>query len=285
MLEQDKDGSILKQISSTLASMLTHTQIDDLLFRSDIENIGKKTKRVSYMGISDAAYKFGDNKSDKIYKSLANDYNKRKNDQGVHDFLEAVFNISRFINNKEQFEKERLEINKVLMLVGNEINAQGKLYLVKKATTLAEVESRIKKLKNEITNRKLHSEVEKYCEKEYLSEDYFHASFEVSKGVYDRLRNMIGLKTDGATLLDQVFSKNEPKIWIMEFNPNVESDNNEFFGLKDLIMSIHKMVRNPSAHKPRIYATNDLDECVEILTIISRIHRYLDRCTVIRPEV
>jgi uncharacterized protein (TIGR02391 family) len=275
MLETDKNGIALKELCKTISEMLTHRQINDYLNRLRIEI--KSAKQSGYL--------YETNKSDKIYNSIVSRINVSKSDRCLYDFIEAVFDISQFTDKENNFELWRERINRILMTLGFEVNLQGKISTVRKASTILEIDERISNLKKEIETRKLHKEVIRFCSKEYLAKDYFHASFEACKGIYDRLRKMVGLNYDGQNLVEKIFNKTQPMIWITEFKPSDQNDLNEFFGLKDLIISIHKMVRNPTGHKPRIYASNDFDECIEVLTIISRIRRYLDKCQVLRYGV
>lgn len=272
MLENDKNGIALKELCKALSEMLTHREINDYLNRLKIE-----IKSVKIPG-----YPYETNKSDKIYNSIVSRINTSKSDRCLYDLIEAVFDISQFTDNESNFEYRRERINRILMTLGFEVNLQGKISTVRKASTISEIDERINNLKKEIETRKLHNDVIRFCSKEYLAKDYFHASFEACKGIYDRLKKMVGLTDDGQNLVEKIFNKTQPMIWIVDFKPNDQNDANEFFGLKDLILSVHKMVRNPAGHKPRIYASNDFDECIEILTIISRIHRYLDKCQVLR---
>lgn len=169
------------------------------------------------------------------------------------------------------------QLNTILLLIGVEARDDGKLHEVEAAKTLTEVQVRINSLTHEIKFRHLHFELFKYCSVEFLNEDYFHACFESVKGVLERIRSLTKLSLDGAKLLDVVFSKDKPSILINDFK--TENDKNEFLGLKDLIMSLVRMVRNPDAHMPRANSNTDLDETLEVLTYVSRVHRYLDKAT------
>ncbi|MEQ2620076.1 hypothetical protein AAAX56_04655 [Hominicoprocola fusiformis] len=64
------------------------------------------------------------------------------------------------------------ETNKVLLLAGLSISNEGQLVDVVQAKTLDEVDRRVNHLKRELYNRAIHSEVQKYCIKDYLRKDY-----------------------------------------------------------------------------------------------------------------
>ncbi|WP_353963348.1 TIGR02391 family protein [Tepidibacillus marianensis] len=56
----------------------------------------------------------------------------------------------------------------------------------------------------------MHHEVEKYCIKDYLRKDYYDAVFEAAKGLAERVRQITGLTSDGSTLFQKAFAKNDP---------------------------------------------------------------------------
>ena len=279
MFNKDKVSIQLTAICEALSGiqLLTNSKIDNYFASCNIENLGRKTQNVVKNGIP--CYITGSSRKEKMYISLANNINQNQNFVGLISFLEMVFDLTQFADHLNEFNDARDRVNKVLIILGYEINQSGKVILVKKASTLDEVEERINKLKKEVTVRNLHSEVLKYCSQEYLNKDYFHASFEAVKGIFERLRIMTNQTVDGAKLINGVFSTNAPMILLHDSDiVNNQTDKDEYLGIKSLIEGLHKSIRNPSAHKPRIVSNNELLDCLEIMTIVSRIHRYLDNC-------
>lgn len=68
-------------------------------------------------------------------------------------------------------------------------------------------------------------------------------------------------------------------ILICFFNSmKTDSKISEFIGLKELIEAIFHLVRNPAAHTPKINWKVDEDKALDILTVISFAHKYLDEC-------
>lgn len=63
------------------------------------------------------------------------------------------------------------------MLLGCQIDLSGKLIEIVKANSLDEVDRRVNSLKKKMYDRNIHSEVVKYCIKDYLRKDYFDAVF------------------------------------------------------------------------------------------------------------
>jgi len=268
-MEIDKQGENLKQLAVCLAEYVSHKEIDDFLFRCGFEDISAKTQNFNY------GYIRGDNKINRLYNNFANELNKSQNDSKIISFIEAIMMPSRYVNKQDEFEKRLIEINKVLLFMGCKLNKTGKIVYDKRVNTLDEVNNRIKDLQSELSRRKINKKVLKYCSREYLSKDYFHACFEAVKGIYDRLREITGIEQyDGQNLIEKVFKVNEPLITINSHS--TDSDKSEFKGLGNLILSLHQMVRNPDAHTVRIKSETELDECLEILTMVSRVHNYLD---------
>ncbi len=97
-----------------------------------------------------------------------------------------------------------------------------------------------------------------------------------AKGVAQRVRNITGLETDGGTLFQTAFSKKDPYLY---FNLlKTESEISEFTGLKELLESIFHLVRNPQAHTPKINWIINEEKALDVLTLISLAHKYLDEC-------
>ena len=274
MLNFNDNGSKLRSLSELVSnfSQVTHSKINTYLESSNIKNMGIKSKPIN------GGYVYGCNKKDKIYNSFANELNASHSDTKIIDFIESVFEPSQYVNNPQEFNEMLDSANKVMLLMGAEITKDGKVITAIKATTIEEVNKRVNILKYEVSLRKLHPYVLKYCNKEYLAKDYFHADFEAVKGVCERLRDITHQNKDGFALVDIIFSIKKPLIVFSDLIIlDNEIDLSEFKGIGNLIRALIQMVRNPSAHNPRLSVDVELIDCLEILTIVSRIHRYLDR--------
>lgn len=57
-----------------------------------------------------------------------------------------------------------------------------------------------------------------------------------------------------------------------------DSKKSEFTGLKELMEAIFYLVRNPAAHTPEVNWKVDEAKVLNILTLISFAHKYLDEC-------
>ena len=57
-----------------------------------------------------------------------------------------------------------------------------------------------------------------------------------------------------------------------------ESEKSEIIGLKELMEAIFHLVRNPAVHTPKINWKVDEAKALDVLTLISFAHKYLDEC-------
>lgn len=167
-------------------------------------------------------------------------------------------------------------VNKVLLLAGLEVTKEGKLIEVIQAKTLDEVDRKVNYLQRQLYNRAIHSEVQKYCIKDYLQKDYYDAVFEAAKGLAERVRQITGLVSDGGTLFQTAFAKNDPYLFFNSMQ--TDSEKSEFIGLKELMEAIFHLVRNPATHTPKINWKVDEAKTLDVLTLISFAHKYLDEC-------
>ena len=223
-------------------------------------------------------YQIGFNKRDWLYKCFVADINKNRSCVNVFRFIESALSpISYTLEEKREKHLWRLdEINKVLMLLGMQVGNDGKLKQTVKANTLDEVDRRVNKLKKKLYERAIHAEVTKYCVNDYLQKDYFDAVFEAAKGLAERVRQITGLTTDGGKLFQEAFSTKDPFIFFNSLKS--ESEISEFIGLKELLEAIYHLVRNPAAHTPKINWKVDENKALDVLTLISFAHKYLDEC-------
>lgn len=223
-------------------------------------------------------YTIGLNKRDWLYNCLATELNKSHSFGKVFSFVQAALNPALYtsIDKRAKYQYLLEETNKVLLFAGLSIDQSGKLVEVSQAQTLTEVDQRVNHLKKALYDRAIHAEVQKYCIEDYLRADYYDAVFEASKGLAERVRQISSLTTDGGTLFQTAFSKNDPYIF---FNAmRTDSERSEFTGLKELLEAVFHLVRNPAAHTPKVNWKTDETKALDILTLISFAHKYLDEC-------
>jgi len=197
----------------------------------------------------------------------------------VIDFIQSFLIPSRFVGRIQDFEDHRQHINTIFAFSGLEYGKDGKFHYCNAVQTLDEAEDRVKTLRAKFQGRRIHSEVLKYCQAELLQDNYFHAVFEASKGLAQRIREMSGLQIDGAALVDKVFSVERP---MLAFNSlQSETEKSEHKGFASLLKGCFAAVRNPLAHEPKVLWQGE-DDAADYLSLISLLHRKLDECVVTR---
>lgn len=193
----------------------------------------------------------------------------------VLDFVQAFLSPARFVGRSDEFETHRLELNTILAFSGLDFGKDGKFRVTEAATTLDEAEARVRTIQAKFRGRRIHPEVLKYCRSELLQDNYFHAVFEASKGLAQRIREMSGANGDGAALVDQVFSIEQP---MLAFNSlRTETEKSEHKGFAALLKGCFGAVRNPLAHEPKLLWQGE-DDAADYLSLISLLHRKLDDC-------
>jgi len=141
--------------------------------------------------------------------------------------------------------------------------------------TLDAARARAGRLKAALERRNVHAEVLNYCRAELLDENYFHAVFASTKGVAERIRLMSGLTADGADLVNKALSIQSP---VLVLGPlTTESEKSEQKGFSNLLIGLFGAVRNPLAHAPKTNWPMSEQDALDILTLVSLIHRKLDR--------
>ena len=69
-----------------------------------------------------------------------------------------------------------------------------------------------------------------------------------------------------------------PRDYLFFNSMKTDSEISGFIGLKELMEAIFHVVRNPAAHTPKINWKVDEDKALDILTLISFVHKCLDEC-------
>ncbi len=197
----------------------------------------------------------------------------------ILDFISSFLIPSRFVGRAEEFEQHRQQINTILAFSGLEYGKDGRFRRVDAARTLDEAEARVKTIRAKFQGRRIHAEVLKYCRAELLHDNYFHAVFEATKGLAQRIRDLSGIELDGAALVDVVFSIDHP---ILAFNTlRTETEKSEHKGFSMLLKGCFGAVRNPLAHEPKILWQGE-DDAADYMSMISLLHRKLDDCVVVQ---
>lgn len=212
----------------------------------------------------------------RLYNAFADRVNRERSTNCVYQFIKETLSPVRGLDCPSKHEKRRLKVNEVLMLHGVEIDSRGNFVEVKKAETISEVQHRTRELKKRLMNYNAHPYVIKCCREELLEENYFHAVLEASKSLLDHIREISGLSEDGTKLVDMALGGKKPIIALNSLR--TQSEQNQQNGLREMINGVVHMVRNVTAHELKIRWAINEDDAIQILNIISTLHRYLDDC-------
>lgn len=249
---------LLESISRTLGNNLTSSQIGKILLDSKIEDIDP----------SNTKWK-------RIYNAFVTWQNLHKCSNHILVFISNSLQPVLFIGNEQQFHDSRIEINKRLSFAGIEVGEKGKLRKVAKSTTITEAEQRANRFKHKLESRNIHEHIFKYCSAELLVENYFHSVFEATKSIAERIRETTGLSSDGAQLIETAFAIENALIKINDLQTS--TDRSEHLGLSNIIKGLFGLIRNPTAHEPKIKFTIEEEEAIDILTTVSYVHKRLDK--------
>lgn len=219
----------------------------------------------------------GVTKRDRLTEAFVRRQNKDKSSRRIITFINAAMDPVNYRDRLELFTLRQDRLNERLAFEGLRVNDEGKVAKGARARTLDEATRVATSLRDELTRRKTHPKVLEYCSVEVLKKDHFHACLEATKSIFARLRELTGRSEDGSTLIDAVLSlgkTGQPLVAINQLGSQTERD--EQTGLANLIKGMAALYRNPTAHDPRLQRNISELELLEVLTLISMVHRRLD---------
>lgn len=249
----------IENISKIIGELLSGSEITAKLNNlkiADNSNQSTKWRRINY-----------------IFSELTN------RDNSSNSFLRFIQNVlapESYVNNPELFETTRNEINKLLSFSGIEYSKDGSYNFIKKVTTIDEARQRTNSLITKLRDRNVNPNVLKYCREELLKDNYFHSILEAAKGLADTVRTLSGLSGDGAQLFDTAFSTDNPVIAMNTLKTDAEK--NQQKGLAMMLKGVFTMMRNVTAHTPKIKWVINEEDAVKMLMTISFLQDYIDNC-------
>lgn len=239
---------------------LTGTQIENLLAQCTIPDVDPTLTK---------------------WKRLFNAFVAFQNKRGFGNHVVVLINRAmapvQFTVDPARFNRWKDRLNVILAFSGMSVGNDGKVRWVKPASSLDEAVARANRLQYLLENRGVHPDVLLYCKAEWLQENYFHAVFEATKSIAAKIRALTGHPGDGAPLIQAAFGGPNPPLAINELK--TDSDRSEQSGFLNLLIGIFGTVRNPLAHNPKLdWAMNEQD-ALDILTLVSLVHRRIDQRT------
>ncbi len=217
-------------------------------------------------------------KRDRLTEAFIARHNHDRGDpKRIITFITRVMEPVKYRDRPELFTVRQDRLNERLAFVGLHLNDRGQVARGERAATLDEATRIATSVRDELRRRRVHDEVLRYCSIEVLKKAHFHASLEATKSIFDRLRSMTGVTGDGATLVDNTLALGKtgmPRVAINMLSTQTEKD--EQTGLVNLLKGLNGMFRNPVAHDARLNRAFGEEELLEVLNVVSMVHRRLD---------
>lgn len=257
-------GAQLESLSKVLGDTsdgLKGSEIDALLLRCQIENRwpdGTKWRRLlASFGHSQDEYRTGAH---------------------VLRFVTEALAPARWTGDPTRFEALRTKTNEVLRFSGIAIDPAGRPIVAERAHTLADAQTRARRLRSELVKRGVHPEILRYCQAEFIEEgNYFHAVLEASKGLAAQLRVKSGLMGDGNTLVNAALGRPQGGHPRVAFNSlRTPSEVSEHDGLASLFRGVFSTFRNPTAHEARVDWPVQEQDALDLLSLASYLARRLE---------
>jgi uncharacterized protein (TIGR02391 family) len=216
-------------------------------------------------------------KRHRLYEALRAKQQRDGCANNVLAFIKKVMTPVRYHANPEFYAAFRARLNTPLAFSGYEINERGEIVPILAARTLTEAKERADRLQVELRRRRVHPDVLKFCRAELLQENYFHAVLEATKSASEKIREKSGLTGDAGELAVKAFSLGQTGMPILAFNSlRTDTEKSEQTGLMNFFVGMFGAFRNVTAHGPKITWSITEQDALDLLTLISLLHRRLD---------
>lgn len=220
-------------------------------------------------------------KRTRLFEALAARQQRDRAGDCVVAFVEAAMHPAHYVGRSHVFDHRQAEINGVLALAALRLDDEGHVRPAERARTASQAEQRAGRLRAELLRRQVHADVLKACRAELLEENYFHAVLEATKSVAEKVRQLSGLDLDGSPLVDEAFGSRDrdrrDRDPVLAFNTlRSISEQSEQRGMMHLMKGIFAVFRNPTAHELKTRWAVDEREALDLLTMVSVVHRRLE---------
>ncbi len=201
----------------------------------------------------------------------------------IFSFIKRVMDPVLYSQYPDYYTDLRIRLNKSMAFAGFQVREDGAILPVTPAKTLDDAAQRAGRLQSELRRRQVHPDILVYCRSEIIHENYFHAVLEASKSLAEKIRQKSGLISDGAELATQAFSLGQSGIPVLAFNSlQTDTAKSEQTGLMNLFIGLFGAFRNVTAHGPKILWDIGEQDALDLLTLVSLLHRRLDDAVLTR---
>lgn len=220
------------------------------------------------------------------WKRLHNAFVEFQNEHQVGNhvlvFIKRAMDPARYVGEPQVFRSRRDRLNSVLAFCGRILGEDGQIRRADTARTIDQALERANRLHAALIQRSVHADALAFCKSELLEENYFHAVFEAMKSITAKVRSLSGLSGDGCDLVHDAFGQKygDPLLAINPFR--TETHRGEQNGFMNLLKGLYGTIRNPLAHDPKVEWDMTEQDALDILTMISLVHRKLDQARRLR---
>ena len=262
--------------------LLTNSQITQIshLFGDQVMTGSEITRVFERLGIIDNSGQ--STKWRRLEYAFTERQHKDRSGNAILGFIKEVLSPVNFVQEKERFIEICIELNGILAFSGISYRDDGNFIKTSVAQTITDAQKRVQHIVPILKQRGVHGRVLQYCNEELLQENYFHAVLEATKSLSDYIRTVTNLKTDGSELFDTALSTTNP--YMVMNNLQTKSEKNQQIGLCSMLKGINSMVRNVTAHEPKIKWIIEESDAIDILMVISYLHKQLDSCQITKME-
>lgn len=260
-------SGVLRRICDVLGDTalgLSGREIADLLREARIEDPGEITKR----------------------RRLFEAFQVRQATDGAANAVLACIKLAlspdRFLDAPEAFDVWRGQINEALAFVGLVVTERGSIErLDRAASTLSEARARANRFRDALRERSVHHLVISGCASEIEDENYFHAVFETTKSLADRIRGLTGLTEDGTGLIDRALGRSGSLPMLALNKLESRTDQSEHDGYANMLRGLFGAFRNSTAHRPKVSWAISEQDALDMMTTASLLHRRLDHAVLV----
>ncbi len=211
----------------------------------------------------------------RLFNAFVEQQNMKQYGNHVVMFINRAMNPVQYTSTPAVFESRRERLNVALAFCGMMVGEDGRVRRAAHAASLPEALARANRLHAALQGRQVHKDVLTFCRAELLQDNYFHAVFEAVKSVASKIRSMSGLTSDGADLVQQAFGLNGGPLLAINALAT-DTDKGEQRGFSNLLIGLFGTIRNPLAHNPKVEWDMSEQDALDILTMMSLVHRKLD---------
>lgn len=213
----------------------------------------------------------------RLFNAFVEFQNEHKIGNHVLVFVKRAMAPARYLECPTTFHARRNRLNPLLSLRGLTLGEDGEIRKADPTRTVDQALERANRLHAALKQRNVHEDVLRFCNAEILQQNYFHAVFEAMKSITAKIRTLSGLSKDGADLVHEAFGQNfGPPL--LAINPLLtETQRGEQRGFVSLLKGLYGTIRNPLAHDPKVDWDMTEQDALDILTMISLVHRKLDQ--------